>query len=186
MARAEALAPLMPLLLLGPPRCWATSPRTSWGPQCSSSCIRRTDPSCWPFTRRVSFSLPDRASSCLQGFLGAAPVVVSLRVGGIPPHSALPPTDLHLVSHGLQSCSWPASPLTTPLFASVPVTGSTSPWTPAGLVSCTPGAARWPLCWAATKYARKWACKWIMPWRAGQRGGARAQLPSHTPQGAPK
>lgn len=61
-------------------------------PQCSSSCIRRTDPSCWPSTRRVSFSLPDCTSSCLQGFMGCPCDCVSqcldFGVGGIPPHSS--------------------------------------------------------------------------------------------------
>lgn len=66
----------------------------------------------------------------------------------------------------LQSCSWPASPLTTPRSASAPGTESMSPWTPAGPASCTPGAARWPLSWAATKYARKWALpqSWLRAW----------------------
>lgn len=194
MSRAEALAILMPLVISGPPRCWATSPRTSWGPQCSFSCIPRTDPSCWPSTKRVSSFHPALPSGCLQGFLTAVLVIVSFsalaswisgggRLQGAPqPYLALPPTDPHLISHSLQSCSWLASPLTTPLSASAPGMGSTSPWTPAGLASCTPGAARWPLCWAATKYARKW----VVPWRAGQCGGGRAQLILPTPQGAPE
>lgn len=99
---------------------------------------------------------------------------------GVPsprPHSALRPP---------QSCSWLASPLTTPLSASAPGTGSTSPWTPAGLASYTPGAARWPLCWAATKYARKWVVPQSWHWRVGQWEGAGLNSPFPTPQGAPE
>lgn len=137
--------------------------------------------SCAPF--RLSPGLPNSCPcSCVFQCLGLLDFGGGGLQGAPPPYLALPPTDPHLISHSLQSCSWLASPLTTPLSASAPGMGSTSPWTPAGLASCTPGAARWPLCWAATKYARKW----VVPWRAGQCGGGRAQLILPTPQGAPE
>lgn len=134
--------------------------------------------------KKSEFLLP--CSCCLQCFLVAALVVICLGLldfqWGSLPYSAFPPADAHFISHSLQSCSWLVSLLTTPLSVSVPVMGSMSPWTPAGPALCTPGAARWPLCWAATKYARKWAIPQSWHWEVGQyeRGRARLTLP-HPP-----
>lgn len=102
MARAKATASLMPLPLSGPPRCWATSPRTSWGPQCSSSCILRTDPSCWPSTRRVSLffpALPSWLSVGFSWFYLSGPQSLGSPGSGPLLCSSLPPADAPLLAH---------------------------------------------------------------------------------------
>lgn len=71
------MASLTPLLIAGLPHCWAIYPRTSWGPQCFCSCIPRTDHSCWPSIRRVSFSHLALFPGYLLGFFTAL-LVVSL------------------------------------------------------------------------------------------------------------
>jgi hypothetical protein len=82
-------------------------------------------------------------------------LMFGISMGGLPPFTSLLPADPCLSSCSYQSCSWQASPLTTPLSVFVHVMGSMSLWTPAGQVSCTPGAEKWLSCWVATKYARK-------------------------------
>lgn len=61
----------------GLPHCWVTFPRISWGLQYFSFYILRTDPSCWPFIRRVSSPGPARPPARPQASLTVV-VMVSL------------------------------------------------------------------------------------------------------------
>lgn len=144
----------------GPCHCWDTSLRIWLARPCWPASTQMTAPSCCPCTGKVCVS---KLKIVFAFFLISQAFISNVFKGGKSLKHKCHTGWLMSLSYCLIFQSWSMQDSlhsSTLPCASAARMATTSPWTPAGPASSTPGAARWPSSSAATKSGRKWQLCW--------------------------